>query len=342
MSSGKKHANLIRLKYLTMKFTSIPDNGSAWSDKLIYVIDTEKEEPIHLVVDIVDVDRDTTLGRCRLYNVTNAEVNIAPYLRSRDNFRQVGSCTPMAFISPASRNIAVVVNGNVSPSRLFYRVPLDCSKAHTLSTITTTQTLSLGEPIRLTVFSRDGVCVTVEYSSATRYLGTNIVEEGSDGSPLEIIIPTAMYPKETERIKLLVQDVDGNVLQRTIYCIVERAPSARRLMWYNRLGGVECYTFPTSARTRYKARGTRSMSVEGLPVEMLSREEHYRLTTAREVEAEMNRIAEIVFSPRLYELRGEDIIELELASREILFDRQGSLHQLSIDVYEKEGGGVVC
>lgn len=325
-----------------MKFTSIPENGSTWSDKLIYGIDTEKSEPIHLVVDIVDVDRDTTLGRCRLYNVTNAEVNIAPYLRSRDNFRQVGSCTPMAFISPASRNIAVVVNGNVSPSRLFFRVPLDCSKAHTLSTITTTQTLSLGEPIRLTVFSRDGLRVTVEYSSATRYLGTIIVEEGSYGNPIEVIIPTVMYPKETERIKLLIQDAEENVLQRITYCIVERAPSARRLMWYNKLGGVECYTFPTSVRTRYKACGARSSSVEGQPVDMLSREEHYRLISAHEVEAEMNRIAEIVFSPKLYELRGEDIIELELASREILFDRQGALRQLAIDVCEKERGGVVC
>ena len=323
-----------------MKFISIPKNGSAWSGDLVYVIDTESPEGLDLEVVIKDVDHDAELGRCHLYNITATELNIAPYIRSTDNFVQLGSWTPSAFISPASRSIDVTVNGLNSDTRVFYRVPLDYDEDHTLSTISTAQTISLGEPIRLTAFGRDGLQIELEYYSSTRYLGTTLIDEPSYGNPLEIIIPTTELPKETHRIQLLIRSAEGRTLQRVVYCVVERTPSARRLMWYNSLGGVECYTFPSCVRSRYRADCSNCVTLDGVTTEQILRRIYYHLTSAYEVEAEMNRLAEIVFSPRIYELRDNDIVEVELSSREVVFDKHGALRQMSIEICEK--GGVVC
>ncbi|MBO5732866.1 MAG: hypothetical protein J6R38_04530 [Alistipes sp.] len=323
-----------------MKFISIPKNGSAWSGDLVYVIDTESPEGLDLEVVINDVDHDVELGRCHLYNITATELNIAPYIRSTDNFVQLGSWIPSAFISPASRSIDVTVNGLNSDTRVFYRVPLDYDEDHTLSTISTTQTISLGEPIRLTAFGRDGLQIELEYYSSTKYLGTTLIDEPSYGNPLEIIIPTTELPKETHRIQLLIRSAEERILQRVVYCVVERTPSARRLMWYNSLGGVECYTFPSCVRSRYRADCSNFVTLDGVTTEQISRRIYYHLTSAYEVEAEMNRLAEIVFSPRIYELRDNDIVEVELSSREVAFDKHGALRQMSIEICEK--GGVVC
>ena len=323
-----------------MKFISIPKNGSAWSGDLVYVIDTESPEGLDLEVVINDVDHDVELGRCHLYNITATELNIAPYIRSTDNFVQLGSWIPSAFISPASRSIDVTVNGLNSDTRVFYRGPLDYDEDHTLSTISTTQTISLGEPIRLTAFGRDGLQIELEYYSSTKYLGTTLIDEPSYGNPLEIIIPTTELPKETHRIQLLIRSAEERILQRVVYCVVERTPSARRLMWYNSLGGVECYTFPSCVRSRYRADCSNFVTLDGVTTEQISRRIYYLLTSAYEVEAEMNRLAEIVFSPRIYELRDNDIVEVELSSREVAFDKHGALRQMSIEICEK--GGVVC
>lgn len=325
-----------------MKFVSIPENGSAWSNELIYNIDTETESPINLMIEIRDLDKDITLGRCRLYNITKTAFNIAPYLRSKQNFDIHSSDSPMAYISPASRNVGIVVNGRVSEGRTFYRVPLRSNTSHALSRITSTQSLSIGEPIRLTAYCTDELKVNVEYYSSSRYLGADVIDKSANGQAVEIVIPTGHLPSDTERMIVLVQQADGMVLQRIVYCIVERTPSARRLMWQNRMGGVECYTFPLGVRTRFKAQRSTSVGLEGTPIEICSTEEHYTLSTAYEVEEEIARIAEIVFSPHVYELRGEDIVEVELTSREVLFGKHGILRQLSVEICERGRGGVVC
>jgi hypothetical protein len=82
------------------------------------------------------------------------------------------------------------------------------------------------------------------------------------------------------------------------------------------------------------------VTLDGVTTEQISRRIYYHLTSAYEVEAEMNRLAEIVFSPRIYELRDNDIVEVELSSREVDFDKHGALRQMSIEICEK--GGVVC
>ncbi len=324
-----------------MKFTSIPDNGSPWSDELIYSIDSEVDTPTNLVVDIRDIDNNISLGRCRLYNVTTASVNIAPYLRSTKNLEIRESGSLMAYISPAARNIGVLANGYASEQRTFFRTTLDCNKERVLSLIATPQVISLGEQIRLTVFAKENIRVTVDAYSSRMHLGSQELSQHTYGNPIEIVVPTAEMSSDTERIVVTIYSDNGG-LQRTTYCVVKRDLSAHRLMWYNRLGGVECYTFPRSMRTSYIAKCSKAIGTSGYPLDVCQTEQHYRLTSAIEVEEEMNRIAEIIFSPVVFELNGESVEPVELTTRELRFDSHGAMRQLSIDIRKSGRGGELC
>ena len=325
-----------------MKFTSIPNNGSSWGDELIYAIDTEVDTPSNIVVDIRDTNRNVSLGRYRLYGVITAEINISPYLRSLENLEIKTSTTATSYISPASRTIGVMINGYPSDARTFFRAPLDYDKSHTLSEITANQTISLGDAIRLTAFAKEDLVVTINKYSSNRLIGSETLRGHTYGNPVEVVIPTSRFRSDTERIVVTIRADDGETLQHILYNVVERGESSRRLMWYNKLGGVECYTFPTSLRTRYKAEMSKSIGIGGVPMDICSRERHYRISSALETPQEMNRIADIVFSPHIYEMLGDDIVEVELTSREVLFDKHGMLRQLSLDICETKRGGSVC
>ena len=325
-----------------MKFTSIPNNGSSWGDELIYAIDTEVETPSNLVVDIRDTKSNKSLGRYRLYGVTTAEVNISPYLRSLDNMEVKTSSTATSYISPASRTVRLLVNGYASEERTFFRAPLDYDTSHTLSEITTNQTISLGDAIRLTAFAKENLIVLIEKYASNRYLGSESINVRTYGNPMEVVIPTAHFRADIDSIIVTMRSEKSTIMQRIVYRVVERGESSRRLMWYNRLGGVECYTFPTSIRTHYKAKMGQSVGVGGVPIDVCLHEKHYQITSALESPQEMNRLAEIVFSPYVYEMLGDKIVEVGLTSREVLFDKHGMLRQLSLDICETKRGGAVC
>ena len=325
-----------------MKFTSIPNNGSSWGDELIYAIDTEVDTPSNLVVDIRDLKSNKSLGRYRLYGVTTAEVNISPYLRSLENLEIKRSNTATSYISPASRTIALLINGYASEERTFFRAQLDYDKNYVLSEITTDQTISLGEAIRLTAFAKENLSVLIEKYASNRYIGSESINQRTYGNPMEVVIPTAKFSGSIDSFIVTLRSDKSTILQRIVYHVVERGESSRRLMWYNKLGGVECYTFPTSIRTHYKAKMGQSVGVSGVPIDVCLNERHYQIISALETPQEMNRLAEIVFSPYVYEMVGDDIVEVELTSREVLFDKHGMLRQLSLDICKTKRGGAIC
>ena len=71
--SGNINVNFQKLKYLIMRFISIPQNGSSWRGRLPYCFTTGSSEPSDVVVEIVDATSSELLGTRRLYGVTEAE-----------------------------------------------------------------------------------------------------------------------------------------------------------------------------------------------------------------------------------------------------------------------------
>ena len=319
-----------------MKFTSIPDNGSSWGSELIYEVETEETNSTTLVVDIRDIDRNMSLGRCYIYGVVKARFDIAPYLRSEEEPLLPATDEPTISISPSARRIGVMVNGYSSEERRFFRAKVDMSKPALLSTIATEQHIERGELIRLTAYGRQEVeiVVTQRTPSGNRH---SYLSQRTYGMPVEITIPTASFDATAESVEIVVM-CDDDPLASLHYRFVSRSSSAYRLAWLNGCGGVECYTFAHSShrccRTAELATRYGAAAIEGCV--------EYELCSAAERSEEMERLAEVVFSPLHYRLVGGELRRVELLSREVAFDEHDRLHRLVITVREPREGASLC
>lgn len=311
-----------------MKFVKIPENGASWAEPLCYTINTESTLPKDLVVEIVDDSAGEVIGTKHLYGVTEAEIDIAPYVR-----RSISATLPAAgsniAISPSARSITVRVEGVSSAARVFFRAKIDCSVGHMLSSLQQQSVVARGEVIRLTVYGQEIVRAwfidkrTMSYSPMTAIR--------TAGLPVEIAVPTNMFTGGSVPISVEVQ-CDGGEPSVFNYTITEPEASTMRVAWHNADGGVECYTFPAAVRMRYEAELDATVERRAtLPATM-----RYRLLSAYESREQMERLIGIVASPEVYECQGDRCEPLKLVSRKIEFDDHGALRRMEL-IVEKSG-----
>lgn len=317
-----------------MIFTSYPAEGSSWADELIYTLSTGSETPEDLSIDIRDIERDISLGRCVIYNVTTARFDVAPYLRQNSTPPLQSQVLPEIAVSADTRRVALLVNGYISETRRFFRSSFESRRRRIFSLIDEEQTIALGEHIRLTAYGEHSVSMFVD-GYVGKVTTEHYVIKESNGGPMEIIIPTDVFPRDTERIVVSVL-CDELIIKAITYRVVKRDDSARRLLWYNSLGGLECYTFPSSVRKRYTARLVELPTVGGERYSRVQGEVCYELCSAREPCSEISRIAELIFSPQIFEMVGSELRPVRLASRELSFDTHGTLSRVAIELkYDK-------
>lgn len=313
-----------------MKFLSIPENGASWREKLIYAIDAESDEGVDLKVEIVD----TSLGQLaslNIYNVTSAEVDIAPYLRASVDEAPTDGTEGLAW-STAALSIVVRVGGVESPQRVYYRAKLDCSVPCVLSNISALQSVSLDETIRMTIFSPKSVEVRVTLTQMAPANRTYRLLTG--GRPIEFTLPLAnMSTFRRLKITVVCDSVQQAVYE---YVITPRDSSARQLLWYNANGGVESYTFPKSVRLSYSADVVETAEGKGrLRRGCVVR----RLCSAFEPTEQMERIVQMIFSPSVYLATERGCVLQRDIQRKVEFSPQGTLNQLKVDVVEEWRGG---
>lgn len=98
---------------------------------------------------------------------------------------------------------------------------------------------------------------------------------------------------------------------------------------------MECYNFPKAIREQYVA------EVAGCPQNLTELVAKYRLVSAFEMMAEIERLIKVIFSPEVYECRGEECYPLTLTSRKVDFNDHGLLRQLELNV-EKRWRRALC
>lgn len=156
---------------------------------------------------------------------------------------------------------------------------------------------------------------------------------------MELVIPTSQLA-DVESISLSIR-LDNRVSVQYNYVVVANMGGARRLVWYNAIGGVDSFIFDHSRRLAYSVKRTDAhLSMEGsMSVEGYIR---YRLCSGYELQAEMERVAELLLSPVIFVEEGGSCREVEVDSRDIAFDNKGMLHSIMLDISEKwKGGGAL-
>lgn len=318
-----------------MKFTSIPQNGSSWRDSLPVSFDTELTEPSDVVLQIKGLEGlDITR---RIYGVTQATIDVAPYLKSYTctppQITEAVSITP----SKSAQRLKIIANGVTSPYITLFHTPYSSSGSYLLSPVEQRQSHPVGVPILLTAYTQRQLTVFVAITTSRGTTSKSYVAK-TNGMPMDIVIPAGVVSESVQSIHLDI----GDGLERfcsVSYDIVPMSSNATTLVWFNSSGGIESYTFPTSLRVSYDARLADGADVERY-VPLSSATVCYRLCSAFEPHAKMERLAKILFSPRVFRLDGNTITPISLRSRHIEFDSHGMLKQMSLEVEEAWKGGV--
>ena len=321
-----------------MRFISIPDNGSSWRGRLPYRFVTDSGEAEDVTVEIFDATTNSLLGAMRLYGVAEAEVDIASYIRPHLSLKPIETARQIELVtSPSAIAVVVRVNGSDSERRVFFRSQFDYTTVGPLSNYVLTQDLLLGNAVRLTLFAQSDISVLATVKGVKS--GTLKSLGSTRGMPMELVIPTSQLA-DVESISLSIR-LDNRVSVQYNYVVVANMGGARRLVWYNAIGGVDSFIFDHSRRLAYSVKRTDAhLSMEGsMSVEGYIR---YRLCSGYELQAEMERVAELLLSPVIFVEEGGSCREVEVDSRDIAFDNKGMLHSIMLDISEKwKGGGAL-
>lgn len=316
-----------------MKFVSLPPNGSSWQRALLYTIDTESAVPEDLVVEIIDTESDSVIATKRLYGVTSAQIDVAPYLRSLCDMRINTSTLCSVMRSYTSYRIALRVGDLRSEVRLFGLESLNPTLFTLLSNIGDESQVEYGDTAILSLYTPTPLKVVVHAytESGRRQFQTSW---GVAEHSVDVVIPTAIMSLSV--VYFTVDLYCGQTLAKTLrYNVVPADERTRRLCWRNERGGVESYTFPHSLRLASGAVVDRFDLNSGALSLLRSASTEYRLSSAVEPHEELERIAGIIRSPYVYEIAAGKIKELHINDRTLEYGDHGRLSQVVIGIREE-------
>lgn len=323
-----------------MQFLSIPKSGQSWQEPLIYSFATGGTEPQDVKAEIYDVHTGTVLATKMLYGITEAEIDIAPYLRAiYDESINVPLVNSLA-VSPASRCISVGIGGIMSPSANFFAMPINVYKSQLLSSLPDEQNIEHGNAILFSVYTPQKTKVVVITHTA---LTTRRHEYSSSAVSrlTDVVIHTSNYGSIVQSIIVDIYDNDTQLVRSLKFNIIPSAAHSQMLYWRNRQGGIESYSFPRKLRLAMEATVDGFQSAGGYLARLNSSTIRHRLCSAYEPESELERIAGIIHSPYAYKSVGNQLQQVGLETRTIEYGSHGELRQVVVEISESKRGGVL-
>lgn len=313
----------------------MPQNGASWLQPLLYNLEFGQREK-QVTVEIYDMLSSEQLGRIMLYNLTSAEIDIAPYIRSRKLSEPLAKQEAIIAPSPDACRVVLRVNGVESEPRLIFRSEISTLSPQVMSAITENGSIAVGETIRLTVLAKSDINLTLVQPSDG---GFSKYECATDGVPCEVVVPIN-NAKLGDIITLRVV-CDNTEVVMCSYRVVERDSSAVRLTWLNAKGGVESHTFPQSVK---RSLVVKSEDIEGecgwyrrVTGSTLVR----RVMLLGATQSEVDAVLGILLSPKVIRCDDGGEMAVQLLTDTITYDDHGRVRRLEFDIKEEWKGGLL-
>lgn len=315
-----------------MKFLRQPNNGASWQEPLLYAVALDDEDGGVARVKIETSDRQQLIASFNIYGGSEAEFDVAPYLRNSVDDTPLNGERGL-FISPYAFNVVVSVNGVSSEQRCFYRTSLQELQPGIICRGAGTSTISRGERIQVTLYAQSRVDVTVMHHSLRNLRRSYAIN--SNGCPVELIYPLTEVDEGLQRVVLSIS-VDGQPRVSVDIPYVERSGPQRQVMWHSERGGTEGYRFPQCVLKSREAITERGADGKE---RVVAREERWLLSSAYESAEEMERIEDMIFADKLYFVNGGECEEVALLTRKLNRGDVGELKRMQIEVRKRERGG---
>ena len=318
-----------------MIFKTLPQNGASWHSPLLYSLEFDQREE-QVEVEIYDLLSSSTLGCIKLYNLSSAEIDIAPYIRSYMLNNLLDKHTAVIQHSADACRVVIRAKGLESEPRLLFRSDISTGQIGFLSTIIDQGTVAVGEVIRLTLLATQSINLVVTRPSEG---GIEVYSFKAEGVPCEIALPINVA-QEGENI-LIRATCDGEYVGLCRYRVVGRDESAVRLAWVNSKGGMECYTFPQSVKRSIVVKSEDVEGECGWYRRITGSSVVRRLVMIGATQGEVDRVLDALLSPKVYRCDGWESMAVQLLTDTLNYDDHGRLRRLEFDINEEWKGGAI-
>lgn len=327
-----------------MQFLVTPKMGSSFREPLLYSLATKDAEPQDLLVKIYDSTAGEVVGEKMLYQTSEATIDIAPYIRSlvqpTISLSSSHSITP----SPVSKIVSVAANGVMSPQCLVLGESFDLSQPKMLTTRLdvdgaqeSQMVVKRGEPILFTLYAPQPVDIQIIAFAPIGSRRYNITF-GGEPQPVDVMISARQLPVVASRVEVNIYN-STTLFRRLNFTLSTVQSSGPTLLWRNWLGGIESYTFPREIRLADRVDIDQYATSTELVAKLRNARRRVRLCSAFESPEELERIKGIIAATHVYELKGGELVPIELLTRTIEYGSHGEIRQVVLEIEEEWKGG---
>lgn len=320
-----------------MRFTTIPKSYSSFHSPIVYGFTTQSDTPRDVEVRIIDKSTDNVIGRKRLYNICEGEIDIAPYLRTSALNTLPDSIDGCGVVDLGQQMRVVVEADGVSAAvRNFVATQADLSEPFTsLMEQHPQRTMDRNEFDIISFFSLPDVVVEVEVEFIG--YGTERISITPPSGGQRAVAVTARGREGVDQIRVRVK-ADGEVVSVVEYQIRENLIGSRRLAWINSHRGIELYTFPLRKSILVEATRKHIETLWGREAAAVEGEGELKLLSAYEPQAQIEALGGILASPKVWLIRGNRVQSVELRTERIVTAPCGELGIIEVDIRAAEEG----
>ena len=292
-----------------MTFTSIPQNFTPIAEGLVFAFTTDLDEPSDVAAEIVDCATEEVVATLRLYNITTAEIDIAPYIAPFVERKPMRSATSTLCEAPTA--IYKLRVGESDSSEV--RVSLNRSTTALPTLVTTVPSrrhLAFGENDEFLLLVGEGADVRVDMEADT---GDTLHLEGvSTSGAMMLNIVSADFVAEASQVDVTIH-CRGEELATITYEVAPPCPRGVRLAWLSSEGSIERYTFPIAHSMTHTAERARVGRGDILQTVGCRSDARLSVASRYEYRAMATALSEIVVSPRVW-LVGEEDTEVDVVT----------------------------
>lgn len=278
-----------------MKLTKISNDFTPLHQGLFYSIDTETEEPTDLVIEIVNSASGEVVATQQLRSITQAEVNIAPYIALPTN-RTPSLQEGLTIEDVPTYAHHIRIRDMVSESITTCLNTEIIALPSLISAMPLTRRISHHERDELLLMVGAGKSIVVEIATDTNDSST-IYHTSATGCSLLSLSPRD-FDTDSRTIEVTIS-CEEEELGTLHYNIVPSFKENIRLAWISACGSIERYTFPAVTSSKRKTERQILRTAEGWSAAG-GTEYSISLASRYEPKATAAALAEIASSPKVW------------------------------------------
>lgn len=317
-----------------MRFYKIPTMYASVGTGRSATFGFQLDEPGDIDLRIRDTGSDRLLGGRRFVNVSQAEIDVAPRIRSAISFAPSTGLTGfktsddrviMAGIEalrPGSETIELS-----SGARRFLLGDQPLNSSRLLTAMPMNRLIPAGASDEISIYHNRYCSFVVTATSR----GTTVAEQyDSPQYGLQVFrLNTSDFP-DCDTIT-----VDTGVCGSIVYTVVPASQQAVRLAWLSHAGSIEHYSFPTLRETTLRIDKQRAEGVDGDLLTAAETLSEKTLVSALESPEMLETVAELTSARNVWVAGQNSYTPIDVLTDEAVIQRYGSLCALELVVRSK-------